>query len=274
MIKNIIDKIEIAKKNIENMNREKMENINKIVIEYIKKYKCIIYGGTAIHNHLLNASVEGIYPVGKIYDYDFYHWNNINIAIEIADELNRAGYKYIRCVRGMQTTTYKIIVEFGSVTSDISYIPKNVYNLMLSKQWSTNINGIYYLNPMYILKDQYKIITTNFVADSFRIPKVRKRIQLLLDIRKKEKTRQSSIATTTEKNEVKLISNTGSNELYPLKFTDNDIFLIDIDGCIEFLSYKPFETIKFISNNIPGIIIYKMLFYHQLNYYIKIHNPR
>jgi hypothetical protein len=101
------NKIEAAKTYRDLIISDKLRGINKIIIDIIKKYNCIVYGGTAMHYHILNKQKElglepvGIYSKDKVFDYDVMHWNYVELGVIFANEMNKAGYKYIKCNRNL-----------------------------------------------------------------------------------------------------------------------------------------------------------------------------
>jgi len=159
--------IELINKNLQNIEdtgkKEKVlklkPNINeyndivKIILEYIKKKKRIIYGGKCWEALLKKKnSKTSFYDKYDMADYEFYSPEPIKDIIELCDILYKKGYKYINGVDAQHDETYKLQVNYIEYC-DISYMPKYIYNNMKY----ININGLLYPTFNFILIDILRI---------------------------------------------------------------------------------------------------------------------
>jgi hypothetical protein len=253
-LKWIVEKISNAKKNKELISNNKLNKLNPFILDTIKKYKCIVYGGTAMHYNIMDAQKKlgeeptGIYDKDKIADYDVIHYDYVNIGEEIADNVYSAGFRYVACKRGMHVTTYKLVVDFLNAM-DISYVPKKMYEKLLSE--SLEIDGVHYIHPTYIKKDLYRNCAQNFFYDSWRIPKALKRIELLekyfpINENKSIKKSNENIKKSNENKKLKNKKSKNkkggnSNDIF-----NDEIYICYVD-CHEIYSFRPSETIKKIA---------------------------
>ena len=113
------------KKQTSIVNSPEIKQIIKIVEDFLKKTKCVCYGGTAINNILpvkdqfYNMSVE-------IPDYDFYSNTALTHAKQLADIYFKKGFKEVEAKAGMHHGTFKVFVNFIPV-ADISQLTKETF---------------------------------------------------------------------------------------------------------------------------------------------------
>jgi hypothetical protein len=128
-----------------------VQNIIKIVEDFIRTKKLICYGGTAINNILpeedqfYNKDVE-------LPDYDFFSHNAMEDAKQLADIYFKAGFDEVEAKAGMHYGTYKVFVNFIPV-ADITYLDKTIFN-ELNKD-AIKVNGIRYCPPNYLRMSMY-----------------------------------------------------------------------------------------------------------------------
>ena len=137
-IKEIVDEGLIVNKK----ENELLNELNKIVIEYIKKKGLIVYGGTAI-NALLMQKKDKIYEKDDTLDYDFMTPNVETDVIELAQIFYKKNFKYVHAISALHQNTYRIRIEFDpELTTDISWIPEKIFNNMPT----VTIKGIKYIS--------------------------------------------------------------------------------------------------------------------------------
>lgn len=159
--------IEIIKNNIKNIeddgkkakaiklkpNIDEYNNVIKIILEFIKKEKRIIYGGKCWEALLKNKKPElKFYNKYDMADYEFYSPEPIKDIIELCDILYDKGYKYINGVDAQHDETYTLQVNY-ILYCDISYMPKYIFN----KIPVLNINNLLYPTFNFILIDILRI---------------------------------------------------------------------------------------------------------------------
>ena len=122
----------------------------KIIMNFIKEKKRVIYGGTAYNELIKNkTSKERIYSEKEevTKDVEFYTPEPIMDMIELCDLL-RNDFEYVAGSDAQHEETFSIFVQFENMC-DISYMPKHIYNNMPR----LTINGFQYTHPSFILVD-------------------------------------------------------------------------------------------------------------------------
>ena len=164
----------------EKIQRQKMtsgDEIKKmiqIVEQFLIKKKLICYGGTAINN-ILPKYAQFYDRNIEIPDYDFYSYNALNDAKELADIYYKAGYLDVEAKAGVHHGTYKVFVNFIPM-ADITFLHKDLFEAF-SKEAIT-ISGIKYA-PANILRMNMYIELSRPAGDISRWEKVLKRLTLL-----------------------------------------------------------------------------------------------
>lgn len=168
-----VDKAE-EKQGREIVNSDEVKQIIQIVADFIRKKQLICYGGTAINNILpkqdqfYNKDVE-------IPDYDFYSYNALNDAKELADVYHQKGFEEVEAKSGQHHGTYKVFVNFIPV-ADITFIPKDLF--LSIKREAIRVSGIYYSPPNLLRMNMYLELSRP-AGDTSRWEKVLKRLVLL-----------------------------------------------------------------------------------------------
>jgi hypothetical protein len=184
-ISKIVKEIEIKK--LKELYDEFNEVIN-LISKFIIKKKLILYGGFVIN--LILPNKYKFYKEYTINDYDCFSKNPIEDSYELAKEIKKAGFKYIKIKKAIHNNTYKISV-FGKQFFDITYLDSNLYNILL--KYITNNKLIFY-------KDKYKIIPIEIIKlnlyfelarpiqSGFRWEKIYNRLDLVNEIYPTEKS--------------------------------------------------------------------------------------
>lgn len=122
----------------------------KMIIDFIKEKKRVIYGGTA-YNELIKvkSSKDRIYTPKEetTKDVEFYSPEPLQDMIELCDYL-RNEFDYVSGREAQHDETFTIFVLFEQLC-DITYMPKHIYNNMPK----VNIKDMYYTHPLFILVD-------------------------------------------------------------------------------------------------------------------------
>ena len=186
-ISKIVKEIEIKK--LKELYDEFNEVIN-LISKFIIKKKLILYGGFVIN--LILPNKYKFYKEYTINDYDCFSKNPIEDSYELAKEIKKAGFKYIKIKKAIHNNTYKISV-FGKQFFDITYLDSNLYNILLKYITYNN-------NKLKFYKDKYKIIPIEIIKlnlyfelarpiqSGFRWEKIYNRLELVNEIYPTEKS--------------------------------------------------------------------------------------
>ena len=153
------------------------ENIIKminILENFLKKKKCICYGGTAINN-ILPKHAQFYDREIEIPDYDFYSKNAMADAKELADIYFKEGFLEVEAKAGVHFGTYKVFVNFIPI-ADITYLHPTLFD-SIEKEAKT-VNGIKY-SPPNLLRLNMFLELSRPAGDTSRWEKVLKRLTLL-----------------------------------------------------------------------------------------------
>jgi hypothetical protein len=168
-----VDKAEenIAKRVV---SSPEIKSIVEIVENFIKKKNLICYGGTAINN-ILPKQDQFYNKEMEIPDYDFFSFNALNDAKELADIYYKNGFTDVEAKSGQHHGTYKVFVNFIPI-ADITYLPKEIFQSI--KMESIRVAGILYAPPNYLRMGMFLELSRP-AGDTSRWEKVLKRITLL-----------------------------------------------------------------------------------------------
>ncbi len=152
---------------------KQIEDMNNIVLDYIKKNKRKIYGGYALNMHLVQKDPSlDLYP-NSFGDIDFYSTDPMGDLVNLCNILHDKGYTKIMGKEGAHRETYKI--NSGDVNiCDISYVPKNIFARMPYKV----INDYMVTDIQFILIDHLRLINDIMFSD-WRLEKTIKRLHLI-----------------------------------------------------------------------------------------------
>ena len=155
-------------------NSDEIQRMVKIVESFIKKKKCVCYGGTAINN-ILPKHAQFYDKNVEIPDYDFFSPNALKDAKELADIYFAEGYQDVEAKSGVHFGTYKIFVNFIPM-ADITEMNIQLFRSVLKE--SIVINGIHYAPANYLRMNMF-IELSRPKGDVSRWEKVLKRLNLL-----------------------------------------------------------------------------------------------
>jgi hypothetical protein len=144
---------------------DEFKSVLKVILDYIKEHKRVIYGGYA-RNEVIKQKdpSKAIYDEYDKGDIDFYSYEPVVDLINIADILHQRGFKYIQAKPAQHEETYSIFVNFENVC-DISYMPKYI----LDNLPKVTIKGIHYTHPRFMFIDMLRVfndpMTSYFVLE-------------------------------------------------------------------------------------------------------------
>lgn len=156
------------------VNSEAIQKIIKILEDFIRRKKCICYGGTAINN-ILPKFAQFYKRELEIADYDFYTKNALDDAKELADIYHKAGYEDVEARAGVHKGTFKVFVNFIGI-ADITYLEPEIFDVM--KKEAISVSGILYAPPNFLRMNMFLELSRPG-GDVSRWEKVLKRITLL-----------------------------------------------------------------------------------------------
>lgn len=173
MLREAVDKAEeqLGKKMI--MTPE-IQQIVKIVEDFLKVKKLICYGGTAINN-LLPISDQFYRKDIELPDYDFYSMDAVKHAKELADIYFKLGFEEVEAKAGQHYGTYKVYVNFIPI-ADITQLAPEIYKNI--RKEAIRVAGIYYAPPNFLRMGMYLELSRP-AGDVSRWEKVLKRLMLL-----------------------------------------------------------------------------------------------
>ena len=144
------------------------------VEDFLRKTKCICYGGTAINN-ILPVSDQFYDKNLEIPDYDFYSRNALKDAKELADIYAKFGWKDVEAKAGVHHGTFKVYVNYIPV-ADITQMDLDLFKSI--KKDAIKVNGILYA-PANFLRMAMYLELSRPKGDVSRWEKVLKRLNLL-----------------------------------------------------------------------------------------------
>ena len=156
------------------VNSEEVQQIIKIVEDFIKKKNLICYGGTAINNIL--PKEDQFYDKDvEIPDYDFFTINALEDAKELTDIYFKEGFTDVEAKSGQHHGTFKVYVNYMPI-ADLTNIPKEIFVAL--KKDSLRVAGILYAPPNFLRMSMYLELSRP-AGDTSRWEKVLKRLTIL-----------------------------------------------------------------------------------------------
>lgn len=173
VLRHAVDKIkELEGKKI--VNSEDVQKIIKILEDFLRRKKCICYGGYSIHQllpkfaQLYNRDIE-------IPDYDFYSKTPLEDAKELADIYYKAGYADVEAKAGVHHGTYKVYCLQIPI-ADITLLHPEIFDVM--KKEAVEISGILYAPPNFLRMNMFLELSRP-LGDVSRWEKVNDRLNKL-----------------------------------------------------------------------------------------------
>lgn len=156
------------------VNTPDVQQMIKIVEDFINRKNLICYGGVAI-DALLPES-DKIYDKDvELSDYDFYTPNALEHAKELADIFVQKGYTEVEAKAGAHFGTFKVFCNFLAV-ADLTNMPLELFKVL--KKESIRVKGILYCPPNFLKMSMYFELSRP-AGQIDRFEKVFKRLTLL-----------------------------------------------------------------------------------------------
>ena len=157
-----------------NANSDEVKDMIVMVEDFLRKTKCICYGGTAINN-ILPEEAQFYNRDTEIPDYDFFSETPLAHAKELADLFHAKGYSDVEAKSGIHHGTYKVFVNFIPM-ADITELHKDLYKSI--RKDAIKIDGILYTPPNYLRMSMFLELSRPN-GDVSRWEKILKRLTLL-----------------------------------------------------------------------------------------------
>ena len=173
ILRDAVDKAEVNTSS-KMASSELVRSMISLLEDFLRRKKCVCYGGTAINN-ILPKHAQFYDREIEIPDYDFYTPNALEDAKELADLYHKNGFYYTEAKSGIHYGTFKVYVNFIAI-ADITYLHPNIFNSM-SKE-AIQVNGILYAPANFLRMNMYLELSRP-LGDVSRWEKVLKRLNLL-----------------------------------------------------------------------------------------------
>ena len=168
-----VDKAE-KREGEKSVSSPEIKDIIGIVEDFLRKSKCICYGGTAINNILPKDDQFYDYDA-ELPDYDFYSTSALEHAKELADIYCKRGFLDVEAKAGVHYGTYKVFVNYIPI-ADITSLDAGLFKAI--DRESIKIDGILYAPPNFLRQSMYLELSRP-AGDVSRWEKVLKRLILL-----------------------------------------------------------------------------------------------
>lgn len=144
---------------------DEYQMVRKIILDFIKSNKRIIYGGYAQNELIKMKNLEDDFYGNTRADIEFYSPEPIKDLIELCDIINEKKIFNVKGDEGVHPETYKLFANFENY-ADISYMDPNVFNNCpyIEK------NGLRFCHPHFMLVDGYRVYTDPMTS-YFRLDK-------------------------------------------------------------------------------------------------------
>jgi hypothetical protein len=151
--------------------------VSKLISNYIKENKRIVYGGIAINEMLKDKSPEDvIYKEYSKNDIEIYSFDPFTDVKNICDMLYKKKFLYIEGSEADHPGTFTIFVNFDKYC-DITYIPKIIYHNLPFLE----VNGYRLIHPSFMLVDTLRVYSDPLTS-YFRLKKTFERANLLFKV--------------------------------------------------------------------------------------------
>lgn len=156
----IMEKVEEQKYIMLEPTKEEMQQIHKIILDFVKENKRKIYGGFALDLLIKEkVPVDVIYKPGYVSDIDFYSPRPIVDLMKLCNILTEKGFKSVIGREAQHQETYNITVNYLTYC-DISYVPKNIYDRMPYKE----TDGYMLIHPHFMWIDYLRMFSDPLIS--------------------------------------------------------------------------------------------------------------
>lgn len=152
----------VGRKKLEEMEPtiDEINQVNGIIVDYIKKNKRKVYGGYALNKLLVTKNPSlAIYDELDTPDIEFYSPDPLGDLTKLCDKLAEAGFKNVVGQEAQHKETYSIFVNY-QLYCDISYMPSNIY----AKARFIQADGFNLIHPWFMIVDYFRMFTDPMVS--------------------------------------------------------------------------------------------------------------
>ena len=182
-------------------NSEVVVQMISILEDFIRKKKCICYGGTAVNN-LLPKHAQFYNREIEVPDYDVYSHRALEYAKELADRYVSNGFNEVEAKAGIHEGTFKVFVNFIPI-ADITYMNPTLFKALAKD--SIKVNGLLYAPPDFLRMSMYLELSRPLGVVS-RWEKVFKRLALLNKYRPLKADNCSELKASNDRTETYYIT--------------------------------------------------------------------
>lgn len=150
------------------------ETLLNVVQKFMKKYKRICYGGTAINSILPKDKQFYDYDI-DIPDYDFFSPNALEDAKALCNLFKKENVFHIEGKNAVVYGTYKVFVNFVPI-ADVTQIDPHFYEYLLP--YAIDVDGLLYTPPSYLRMSLHQELARP-LGDVSRWEKIYDRMKLL-----------------------------------------------------------------------------------------------
>lgn len=142
-----------------NPDSEKLKKALKFVQQYIIKTNAILVGGMALDSALQLKGSKIYDPKVTIPDYDFMHYDSVNISYDLVKILQKMfPDSNVDVVRAVHTTTMRVRVNWV-VVADMTYLPKEIFDKINTLEF----RGMRIIHPGYTMMDQLDALSRPYI---------------------------------------------------------------------------------------------------------------
>jgi hypothetical protein len=182
-------------------NSEIVIQMIRILEDFIRKKKCICYGGTAVNN-LLPKHAQFYNREVEVPDYDVYSPRALEYARELADVYVSSGFTEVEAKAGIHKGTFKVFVNFIPI-ADITYMNPTLFKALMKD--SVKVNGLLYAPPDFLRMSMYLELSRPLGVVS-RWEKVFKRLVLLNKFRPLKAENCNEVTSSNDRTEIYYIT--------------------------------------------------------------------
>lgn len=131
-------------------NAPEVQRMIDILVQFLKRKKLVLYGGTAISGYL--PPEDQFYEDYDFPDYDFFSANALDDARELADIYHQEGFDEVEAKSGVHVGTFKVFVSYLGV-ADITQMHSELFHLLQKEAMVKE--GMYYAPVNYLRMGMY-----------------------------------------------------------------------------------------------------------------------
>ena len=221
-VKDIVKNVKKVTLNKFDPTKKDIEYYQSLIMNYIKKNKRKMYGGTALNEIIKFQNKNDVFydPEIDLADYDIYSPDPINDICNICDLLADKDIKNVEGKEAVHINTYSIFVN-GYNVLDVSYVPRNIYNKIPFKE----IKDVIYVHPCFSRIDTFRMFTDPLISYEQRLEKQFNRFSIIEKYYRIDRIKKLLITGLKKKdNKIKSVL----NDIHNFLINKNSIIVIDL----------------------------------------------